>query len=142
MCSGPASALPAWPDSWRYNFLFRAPQGILSQEHPSAALAGPCANVRPLPPVVRAAAPCAPHCDSQSQPTTMTAKLIDGNALSKTLRTEVATRAAALAARGCRPGLAVVLVGDNPASEVYVRNKVKACEDNGIYSSYDRYPAT
>jgi methylenetetrahydrofolate dehydrogenase (NADP+)/methenyltetrahydrofolate cyclohydrolase len=72
----------------------------------------------------------------------MTAKLIDGNALSKTLRTEVATRAAALAARGCRPGLAVVLVGDNPASEVYVRNKVKACEDNGIYSSYDRYPAT
>jgi methylenetetrahydrofolate dehydrogenase (NADP+) / methenyltetrahydrofolate cyclohydrolase len=72
----------------------------------------------------------------------MTAKLIDGNALSKTLRTEVAARAAALAARGCRPGLAVVLVGDNPASEVYVRNKVKACEDNGIHSSYDRYPAT
>ncbi|WP_206996927.1 bifunctional methylenetetrahydrofolate dehydrogenase/methenyltetrahydrofolate cyclohydrolase FolD [Trinickia mobilis] len=72
----------------------------------------------------------------------MTAKLIDGTALSKTLRAEVATRAAALAARGHRPGLAVVLVGDNPASEVYVRNKVKACEDNGIFSSYDRYPAT
>jgi methylenetetrahydrofolate dehydrogenase (NADP+) / methenyltetrahydrofolate cyclohydrolase len=72
----------------------------------------------------------------------MTAKLIDGIALSKTLRAEVAARAAALAARGRKPGLAVVLVGDNPASEVYVRNKVKACEDNGIHSSYDRYPAT
>ncbi|MGA3250288.1 MAG: bifunctional methylenetetrahydrofolate dehydrogenase/methenyltetrahydrofolate cyclohydrolase FolD [Paraburkholderia sp.] len=72
----------------------------------------------------------------------MTAKLIDGNALSKTLRADVATRAAALTARGHQPGLAVVLVGDNPASEVYVRNKVKACEDNGLYSSYDRYPAT
>lgn len=72
----------------------------------------------------------------------MTAKLIDGIALSKTLRTDVAARATALTARGCQPGLAVVLVGDNPASEVYVRNKVKACQDNGIYSSYDRYPAT
>ncbi|RKP50463.1 bifunctional methylenetetrahydrofolate dehydrogenase/methenyltetrahydrofolate cyclohydrolase FolD [Trinickia fusca] len=72
----------------------------------------------------------------------MTAKLIDGLALSKTLRAEVATRAAALTARGHQPGLAVVLVGDNPASEVYVRNKIKACEDNGIHSSYDRYPAT
>ena len=72
----------------------------------------------------------------------MTATLIDGIALSKTLRSDVAARAAALTARGCQPGLAVVLVGDNPASEVYVRNKVKACRDNGIHSSYDRYPAT
>lgn len=72
----------------------------------------------------------------------MTATLIDGLALSKTLRIDVAARAAALTARGHRPGLAVVLVGENPASEVYVRNKVKACEDNGIHSSYDRYPAT
>ncbi|QGZ54434.1 bifunctional methylenetetrahydrofolate dehydrogenase/methenyltetrahydrofolate cyclohydrolase FolD [Paraburkholderia acidiphila] len=70
----------------------------------------------------------------------MTATLIDGNALSKKLRADVATRAAALTARGHQPGLAVVLVGDNPASEVYVRNKIKACEDNGLYSSYDRYP--
>lgn len=69
----------------------------------------------------------------------MTATLIDGLALSKKLRADVATRAAALTARGHQPGLAVVLVGDNPASEVYVRNKVKACEDNGLYSSYDRY---
>ncbi|CAB3644768.1 bifunctional methylenetetrahydrofolate dehydrogenase/methenyltetrahydrofolate cyclohydrolase FolD [Trinickia soli] len=72
----------------------------------------------------------------------MTAKLIDGLALSRTLRADVAARAAQLTARGHQPGLAVVLVGDNPASEVYVRNKVKACEDNGLYSTYDRYPAT
>ncbi|WP_028204188.1 bifunctional methylenetetrahydrofolate dehydrogenase/methenyltetrahydrofolate cyclohydrolase FolD [Paraburkholderia nodosa] len=72
----------------------------------------------------------------------MTATIIDGNALSKKLRAEVATRAAALSARGHQPGLAVVLVGDNPASEVYVRNKIKACEDNGLYSSYDRYAAS
>jgi methylenetetrahydrofolate dehydrogenase (NADP+)/methenyltetrahydrofolate cyclohydrolase len=71
----------------------------------------------------------------------MTATLIDGNALSRTLRADVASRAAALTARGHQPGLAVVLVGDNPASEVYVRNKVKACQDNGLFSSYDRYPA-
>lgn len=71
----------------------------------------------------------------------MTAKLIDGLALSKTLRADVAARAAALTARGHQPGLAVVLVGDNPASEVYVRNKVKACHDNGLGSSFDRYPA-
>ena len=71
----------------------------------------------------------------------MTAKIIDGTALSRQLRADVARRAAALTARGHQPGLAVVLVGDNPASEVYVRNKVKACQDNGLYSSYDRYPA-
>ena len=72
----------------------------------------------------------------------MTAQLIDGNALSKTLRADVAQRAAALTARGHKPGLAVVLVGDNPASEVYVRNKVKACHDNGLHSVMDRFPAT
>jgi methylenetetrahydrofolate dehydrogenase (NADP+)/methenyltetrahydrofolate cyclohydrolase len=72
----------------------------------------------------------------------MTAQLIDGTALSKKLRTDVATRAAALTARGHQPGLAVVLVGDNPASEVYVRNKVKACQDNGLFSVFDRFPAT
>jgi methylenetetrahydrofolate dehydrogenase (NADP+)/methenyltetrahydrofolate cyclohydrolase len=71
----------------------------------------------------------------------MTAQLIDGNALSKTLRAEVATRAAALKARGVVPGLAVVLVGENPASQVYVRNKVKACEDSGLHSVLEKYPA-
>ncbi|MEO7400893.1 MAG: bifunctional methylenetetrahydrofolate dehydrogenase/methenyltetrahydrofolate cyclohydrolase FolD [Polaromonas sp.] len=72
----------------------------------------------------------------------MTAQLIDGNALSRQLRTEVAQRAAALRARGIIPGLAVVLVGENPASQVYVRNKVKACEDNGLHSVLERYPPT
>ena len=72
----------------------------------------------------------------------MTAQIIDGNALSKQLRSGVAQRAAALRARGITPGLAVVLVGDNPASQVYVRNKVKACEDNGLHSVLDKHPAT
>ena len=72
----------------------------------------------------------------------MTAQLIDGNALSKQLRGEVAQRAAALSAKGLKPGLAVVLVGDNPASQVYVRNKVKACEDVGFHSVLEKYDAT
>ncbi|EGI76164.1 bifunctional methylenetetrahydrofolate dehydrogenase/methenyltetrahydrofolate cyclohydrolase FolD [Hylemonella gracilis] len=72
----------------------------------------------------------------------MTAQLIDGIALSKQLRSEVAQRAAALTARGRQPGLAVVLVGDNPASQVYVRNKVKACEESGIRSVMEKYDAT
>ena len=72
----------------------------------------------------------------------MTAQLIDGNVLSKQLRAELAQRAAAVRARGIRPGLAVVLVGENPASQVYVRNKVRACEDNGLHSVLEKYPAT
>jgi methylenetetrahydrofolate dehydrogenase (NADP+)/methenyltetrahydrofolate cyclohydrolase len=72
----------------------------------------------------------------------MTAQLIDGNALSRQLRNGVATRAAALTARGHRPGLAVVLVGDDPASAVYVRNKVKACADNGLHSVFEKYDST
>ncbi|PJO39390.1 bifunctional methylenetetrahydrofolate dehydrogenase/methenyltetrahydrofolate cyclohydrolase FolD [Delftia acidovorans] len=71
----------------------------------------------------------------------MTAQLIDGNALSRQLRAEVAQRATALKARGTTPGLAVVLVGDNPASQVYVRNKVKACEDAGFHSVLEKYDA-
>jgi methylenetetrahydrofolate dehydrogenase (NADP+)/methenyltetrahydrofolate cyclohydrolase len=72
----------------------------------------------------------------------MTAQLIDGLALSKQLRAEAAARAAALAAKGHQPGLAVVLVGDNPASQVYVRNKVKACEEAGIRSVLEKYDAS
>jgi len=71
----------------------------------------------------------------------MTAQLIDGNALSRQLRANVAQRAAALKTRGVTPGLAVVLVGDNPASQVYVRNKVKACEDSGLHSVLEKYDA-
>jgi methylenetetrahydrofolate dehydrogenase (NADP+) / methenyltetrahydrofolate cyclohydrolase len=72
----------------------------------------------------------------------MTAQLIDGIALSKKLRAEVAQRAATLRARGVTPGLAVIMVGENPASQVYVRNKVKACEDSGLHSVLEKYPAT
>ena len=72
----------------------------------------------------------------------MTAQLIDGNALSRQLRTQVSERVATLKARGVTPGLAVVLVGDNPASQVYVRNKVKACEDTGMHSVLEKYDAS
>lgn len=72
----------------------------------------------------------------------MTAQIIDGNALSRHIRTDVAARAARLTALGHRPGLAVVLVGEDPASQVYVRNKIKACEDNGLHSVFEKYDAT
>jgi methylenetetrahydrofolate dehydrogenase (NADP+)/methenyltetrahydrofolate cyclohydrolase len=71
----------------------------------------------------------------------MTAQLIDGIALSAQLRADVALRAAALRAKGIVPGLAVILVGDSAASQVYVRNKVKACQDNGLHSVLEKYPA-
>ena len=72
----------------------------------------------------------------------MTARLIDGNALARTIRAEVATRAAALAARGHTPGLAVILVGDDPASQVYVKHKVADCEASGVRSVLERYDAS
>jgi methylenetetrahydrofolate dehydrogenase (NADP+)/methenyltetrahydrofolate cyclohydrolase len=72
----------------------------------------------------------------------MTAQLIDGNALSRQLRADVSARVTTLKARGITPGLAVVLVGDNPASQVYVRNKVKACEDTGMHSVLETWPAS
>ena len=71
----------------------------------------------------------------------MTAHIIDGNALSKQLRAEVAQRAAALRARGITPGLAVVLVGEDPASNVYVRSKGKATREAGMESVEHRLPA-
>ncbi len=69
-------------------------------------------------------------------------RLIDGNALSRQLRADIALRAAALTQRGVRPGLAVILVGEDPASQVYVRNKVKACQDAGLHSVFEKYDAT
>jgi methylenetetrahydrofolate dehydrogenase (NADP+) / methenyltetrahydrofolate cyclohydrolase len=72
----------------------------------------------------------------------MTAQLIDGNALSRQLRSDVARRAGVLRGRGVTPGLAVLLVGESAASQVYVRNKVKACEENGLHSVLERYPAS
>jgi methylenetetrahydrofolate dehydrogenase (NADP+)/methenyltetrahydrofolate cyclohydrolase len=71
----------------------------------------------------------------------MTARIIDGAALSQQIRTDVARRVAELARRGIRPGLAVILVGDNPASQVYVRNKVAACEKADLHSVKEQYPA-
>ncbi|WP_046112360.1 bifunctional methylenetetrahydrofolate dehydrogenase/methenyltetrahydrofolate cyclohydrolase FolD [Aquincola tertiaricarbonis] len=73
----------------------------------------------------------------------MTAQIIDGTALSNQVRAQVAVEAAALAQQqGRKPGLAVILVGDDPASAVYVRNKVKACNDNGLHSVLEQYPAS
>jgi methylenetetrahydrofolate dehydrogenase (NADP+) / methenyltetrahydrofolate cyclohydrolase len=71
----------------------------------------------------------------------MTARLIDGKALAARLRTELAARVAQLQSSGHGAGLAVVLVGDDPASAVYVRNKIKACEDCGIRSVFEKLPA-
>ena len=70
------------------------------------------------------------------------AALIDGVALSRQLRAEVASRTAVLKTQGITPGLAVVLVGNNAASQVYVRNKVKACEESGLHSVLEQYLAS
>ncbi len=64
----------------------------------------------------------------------MSAVILDGNRISADIKNEVAEEIRGLAGSGVRPGLAVVLVGHNPASEVYVRSKVKACEALGVYS--------
>lgn len=71
----------------------------------------------------------------------MPAQLIDGVLLSQQLRADIKERAAALAAAGRQPGLAVILVGEDPASHVYVRNKVKACGDVGFHSVLEKYDA-
>ncbi len=71
----------------------------------------------------------------------MTARIIDGLALSASLRTRIREEAAALTAAGCRPGLAVILAGEDPASRVYVRNKIRACADAGIHSELVEMPA-
>ncbi len=71
----------------------------------------------------------------------MVAQLIDGVALSRQLRADVAAQTQALKARGVTPGLAVILVGEDPASQVYVRNKVKACSEAGLHSVLERHPA-
>jgi methylenetetrahydrofolate dehydrogenase (NADP+)/methenyltetrahydrofolate cyclohydrolase len=72
----------------------------------------------------------------------MPAKIIDGNAVARSVRAEWKLRADALGAAGCQPGLAVVIVGDDPASRVYIRNKVKACAEVGLYSELHELPAT
>ena len=72
----------------------------------------------------------------------MNAQIIDGVALSNTIRESLTTETLALKAKGITPGLAVILVGDNPASQVYVRNKVKACAQVGIHSVLDQHPSS
>jgi methylenetetrahydrofolate dehydrogenase (NADP+) / methenyltetrahydrofolate cyclohydrolase len=71
----------------------------------------------------------------------MSAVLMDGVAVSKSIREKLGQRVQALKARGVTPGLAVILVGDDPASAVYVRNKAKACADIGMHSEVIRYAA-
>jgi len=71
----------------------------------------------------------------------MSAQIIDGNALAKKIRLEIASRTSTLVEKGIKPGLAVLLVGEDPASQVYVRNKVKACEEAGMHSLLERLPA-
>ncbi len=72
----------------------------------------------------------------------MTAKIIDGKALAQRVRLECKARTEALQAAGCRPGLAMVLVGNDPASRVYVANKVKACAEVGVHSRLVECPDT
>ena len=71
----------------------------------------------------------------------MTARVLDGTAIAQTIRTEVAAQVAKLSAQGQKPGLAAVLVGEDPASAVYVRSKGKACEEAGMHSVTLRLPA-
>ena len=71
----------------------------------------------------------------------MTARLIDGNALAQQVRAEVAGRVAALKARGVQPHLTVILVGEDPASQVYTRSKVADSEKTGLGATLERYPA-
>jgi methylenetetrahydrofolate dehydrogenase (NADP+)/methenyltetrahydrofolate cyclohydrolase len=70
----------------------------------------------------------------------MTAQIIDGKALAKSLRVQFRERVVQLKTQGVAPGLAVILVGDNPASKVYVGNKVKACEECGVQSFHHAVP--
>lgn len=71
----------------------------------------------------------------------MTARVIDGVKLAAKIREDVAHRAAHLTAAGMKPGLAVILVGSDPASQVYVKNKVAACEKAGLHSVLEQYPS-
>jgi methylenetetrahydrofolate dehydrogenase (NADP+)/methenyltetrahydrofolate cyclohydrolase len=71
----------------------------------------------------------------------MTAAIIDGNALAQTIRTDVAGRTQALKARGITPRLAIVLVGEDPASLVYVKHKVNDSQQTGLEATLERFPA-
>jgi len=70
----------------------------------------------------------------------MNARIIDGNLIAREVRAEWKTRADSLVQKGTIPGLAVIIVGGNPASSIYVRNKAKACSETGIYSEIHEFP--
>ena len=72
----------------------------------------------------------------------MTAQLIDGNALAKQIRAEVQGRTQALKARGVQPALSIILVGEDPASQVYTKHKVNDSTETGLAATLERYPAT
>jgi methylenetetrahydrofolate dehydrogenase (NADP+)/methenyltetrahydrofolate cyclohydrolase len=72
----------------------------------------------------------------------MAAQILDGKSLAAQVRAGVKDKVARLAQRGIRPGLAVILAGEDPASRVYVRNKVRACEETGVRSSLAEYPSS
>ncbi len=72
----------------------------------------------------------------------MTAQIMDGVALSRELREKLRVRTSFLVQQGRQPGLAVILVGENPASQIYVRNKIKACAEAGVYSELHEMPGT
>src|SRR3569832_2297866 len=72
----------------------------------------------------------------------MTAQLIDGNAHARKIRAEVAGRTEALKARGVQPQLSIILVGDDPASQVYTKHKVNDSTETGLSATLERYPAT
>src|SRR5882672_9269256 len=82
---------------------------------------------------------CAPSVFAPGFP--VQTRTIDGNAIARELRAGLIRRVAALAARGVRPGLAAIQVGNHPASRVYVRNKIKACGEAGLYSEHIELPA-
>src|ERR1700733_7487522 len=72
----------------------------------------------------------------------MPARILDGTKIASDIRSEVAVEVKTMAAAGVRPGLAVILAGHNPASEIYVRGKVKACQEVGIYGEQHSPPET
>ena len=100
------------------------------------AVAGGVTRRRRLP----GSPPHTPSILSFAQPPTMTAKLIDGKRIGQEIREEVRLEVVRLKDQGVVPGLAAVLVGSHPASRVYVRNKIKACQSLGVYSELVALP--
>jgi methylenetetrahydrofolate dehydrogenase (NADP+)/methenyltetrahydrofolate cyclohydrolase len=84
----------------------------------------------------------APFVFLRDEPSSVQTRIIDGTAIARQVRDALRKRVATLAAAGVNPGLAVLQVGENPASKVYVRNKVRACSELGLYSRHIEMPAS